>query len=116
MGVFVFCGLVIVGIAWWYSSACKQADRRKQRYARADRENRRYRLRSRNSKPKSNWFNRAAEEAHQLPGFNRLNGLTRNVETSERMIEYVATRHPEKDQRWCIEKAIYDLERDRMAR
>lgn len=45
----------------------------------------------------------------------RLHSLTRNEEVSDRLIGHVQERNPEKDRVWCIEKAIYDIERDRMA-
>lgn len=115
IGVLAFCIGTISALLWWYSESVKQIKKRKERRIDANRKDRNYRPR-RSIKPKSPWLSRAAKDMKRLPGFNRLNGLTRNVETTQRMIEYVAMRHPEKDQQWCIEKAIYDLERDRMAR
>ena len=48
--------------------------------------------------------------------FYRLNELTHNTAIAERLIVQVREKNPTQDYRWCIEKAIYDLERDRMAR
>lgn len=44
---------------------------------------------------------------------SRLDRLTRDRRVSERLIERVEFNHPGKSRRWCIEKAIYDIERDR---
>lgn len=35
-----------------------------------------------------------------------------DIPTAERLIEGLRRRHPDKSDRWLIEKAIYDLERD----
>lgn len=43
----------------------------------------------------------------------KLDRLTRDPSVSERLVQKVAFKHPEKSQRWCIEKAIFDIERDR---
>jgi hypothetical protein len=48
--------------------------------------------------------------------FYRLDTLTHNSETSQRLVERLQQRHPEKSLKWCVEKAICDIERDRMAR
>ena len=116
VGVLAFCIGAIAVLLWWYFESIKQIEKQKKRRMDTNRRNRNYKLRTRSTKPKSPWLSRAAKDIKRSPGFNRLNRLTRNVETTQRMIEYVAMRHPEKDQQWCVEKAIYDLERDRMAR
>ena len=38
-----------------------------------------------------------------------------NVSVAERLVERVRSRHPERSEQWCWEKAIYDIERDRRA-
>lgn len=44
---------------------------------------------------------------------NDLDRLTRDRRLSERLVERIAFNHPNRDRRWCVEKAIYDLQRDR---
>ena len=46
----------------------------------------------------------------------KLDELTRDRSTSERLVRRVSERNPGRSSQWCIEKAIYDIERDRMAR
>ena len=43
----------------------------------------------------------------------RLDALTRSREQSERLVNSVAKRFPGKTRRWCTERAIRELERDR---
>lgn len=35
-------------------------------------------------------------------------------ETAIRLLVSIRTRHPERDEHWCLEKALRDLERDRL--
>ncbi|NER78638.1 MAG: DUF2905 domain-containing protein [Leptolyngbya sp. SIO1D8] len=42
-----------------------------------------------------------------------LDRLTRDRRVSERLIERVEFNHPGRSRRWCVEKAIYDIQRDR---
>jgi hypothetical protein len=35
--------------------------------------------------------------------------------TAERLLTHLQERYPEKSEQWCIEKAIWDLRRDRRA-
>lgn len=44
---------------------------------------------------------------------SRLNTLTKDKDTSQRLIDGVVQKHPERSLHWCIEKAIVDFERDR---
>ena len=44
---------------------------------------------------------------------NKLDSLTRDRRVSERLIERIAFNHPRRSKRWCVEKAIYDIQRDR---
>lgn len=44
---------------------------------------------------------------------NELHRLTRDQRLSARLIERIAFNNPERSRRWCVEKAIYDLQRDR---
>ncbi|MGF1460275.1 MAG: hypothetical protein ACFBSG_14775 [Leptolyngbyaceae cyanobacterium] len=43
----------------------------------------------------------------------RLDRLTKDRRVSQRLIERVELNHPGRSKRWCVEKAIYDLQRDR---
>lgn len=43
----------------------------------------------------------------------RLDRLTKDRRVSERLIERNAFNHPGRSKRWCVEKAIYDIQRDR---
>lgn len=42
-----------------------------------------------------------------------LHRLTRDRRVSERLISQISLAHPQKSRRWCVEKAIYDIQRDR---
>jgi hypothetical protein len=42
-----------------------------------------------------------------------LDRLTRDRRLSARLVERIAFNHPHRSRRWCVEKAIYDLQRDR---
>jgi hypothetical protein len=44
---------------------------------------------------------------------NQLHSLTRDRRVSERLIERISFNHPHRSKRWCVEKAIYDIQRDR---
>lgn len=52
----------------------------------------------------------------EIVAFHRLNELTHNKELTQRLINNVQARNLHRNRLWCIEKAIYDIERDRMAR
>lgn len=61
---------------------------------------------------------RMARIAHNSPGcagaWHQLLTLVQfNVDTAERLVAYQKKRHPNKSDRWCIEKALWDLKRDR---
>lgn len=43
----------------------------------------------------------------------KLDGMTKDQATSQRLVDAVAIAYPGKSRRWCTEKAISDLERDR---
>lgn len=43
----------------------------------------------------------------------KLDRLTRDRRTSERLVQKVAYQYPDRSMRWCVEKAIFDIERDR---
>jgi hypothetical protein len=42
-----------------------------------------------------------------------LDRLTKDRRVSKRLIERIEFNHPGRSKRWCIEKAIYDIQRDR---
>ena len=55
--------------------------------------------------------------ASSLPrSFHKLTELTRDRKTSERLVRRISQMNPGRTADWCIEKAVYDIERDRMAR
>ncbi|MEO0538380.1 MAG: hypothetical protein AAF215_31520 [Cyanobacteria bacterium P01_A01_bin.123] len=45
----------------------------------------------------------------------RLDSLTRDRATSVRLVRQVKQRNHGRSNNWCAEKAIYDLERDRLS-
>lgn len=74
------------------------------------------------------WFGRrrgalrgVASRRRQLAGGGRisprlmreLDRLTRDHRASLRLIERIESNNPGRSRRWCIEKAIYDIQRDR---
>ena len=94
----------------------------------------RKRMRTKSIKPQSPWLKPTIESSQRIvsarptqhrqrkqsgPGgkaFHRLYQLTHNVEIAERLVRRLAEKHPDRDLLWCIQKAIYDIERDRQAR
>ncbi len=92
----------------------------------------RQRTRTGSIKPKSPWLKSAADQSKQpvnsyraqrrpskkneafpAAAFHRLYQLTHNVEIAERLVQNLTEKHPNRDLLWCIQKAIYDIERDR---
>ncbi len=53
--------------------------------------------------------------ANRPANFWELNALTRNEAASERLVEHISQMNPGQTADWCVEKAIYDIHRDRMA-
>ena len=43
----------------------------------------------------------------------KLDRLTRDRRVSERLIERISFNNPGRSKSWCVEKAIYDIQRDR---
>lgn len=58
---------------------------------------------------------RRASVANAVPShlMRKLDHLTRDPRVSERLIERIEFNNPGKSKRWCAEKAIYDIQRDR---
>lgn len=56
-----------------------------------------------------------ARSSNTIPNhlMRELDRLTRDRRVSERLIERIAFDHPGRSKRWCVEKAIYDIQRDR---
>lgn len=54
------------------------------------------------------------DEDSPSPPIKRLNALTHSQEVSDRLVRNLAERYPERPVNWLIEKAIADLERDRL--
>ena len=68
-------------------------------------------LRTRTLKPKSPLLTTSAPTS-----FPNLDALTRNPDTSHRLVADIKVRNPDRTLEWCAEKAIYDIERDRLGR
>lgn len=115
---FVFLGVVLLGVVWSYALALEKGvpwfDWNGQKRGQQRRQGRSPKTSL--ERGKSFQFRRPVAQASCSSLFRRLNELTRNREITERLIQHVSQRHPDKTAEWCIEKAIYDLERDRMAR
>lgn len=45
---------------------------------------------------------------------NRLDSLTKDRRVSDRLVHRLLLQHPGRSEQWAYEKAIYDLERDRV--
>ena len=84
--------MVVGGLVWWLTR-----QRRPQR-----------RLRVTAGRRRS--LTATAAPAHLM---KRLDRLTKDRRVSERLIERVEFNHPGRPKQWCIEKAIYDIQRDR---
>ncbi len=85
-------------------------------------------------KPKSPWLERPRAKAQpsavyparplrqkgngavESSALKKLAALTHSPEVSARLVLSVSQKNPGRTQLWCVEKAIYDIERDRMAR
>jgi hypothetical protein len=52
-----------------------------------------------------------ASEASRRKLYQLLNG---DIEQASRLVQRIQSSHPERSEQWCVEKAIYDLERDRI--
>lgn len=72
-------------------------------------------LRTRSIKPLSPWMGRQIKQP-TTEAFLRLTELTHSEQVSDRLICDNLKRNPDRDELWAAEKAIYDIERDRMAR
>lgn len=69
------------------------------------------------------WLRRRRQPANRLQArssntipnhlMRELDRLTRDRRVSERLIDRIAFDHPGRSKRWCVEKAIYDIQRDR---
>jgi hypothetical protein len=75
-----------------------------------------FRLRTENIKPRSAWLEPKQNKELPTALVLRLDELTHNADTSQRLIAHMRQLHPDRSLKWCAEKAIYDIERDRMAR
>ncbi|MEM6837679.1 MAG: hypothetical protein AAF609_12585 [Cyanobacteria bacterium P01_C01_bin.120] len=54
-----------------------------------------------------------AREAEPIGLILKLDQLTKDRATSERLIDRAVLRYPERSKQWCVEKVIFDLKRDR---
>ncbi|MEL6553590.1 MAG: hypothetical protein AAFQ63_09045 [Cyanobacteria bacterium J06621_11] len=110
------------GVPWmsWGTPTKMRTDKRRAQYQ--------MRLRTKSIKPKSPWLEKSGPQSPWLSGaatgfgdaertaFARLVSLTHSHPISVRTVKSLHKWNPEKTWLWCIEKAIYDIERDRMAR
>jgi hypothetical protein len=85
----ILAGVVLIGVIWWLSR--------------------------KRSLPKRLKRVRSPLGTSPVPGhlMQQLDRLTRDRRVSERLIENIAFNNPGKSKRWCVEKAIYDIQRDR---
>ena len=74
------------------------------------------RLRTHSIKPQSPWLQERKRQGSEGLAFKRLTELTHNADVSRRLILNASDKHVGRSELWYIEKAIYDIERDRMAR
>ena len=89
----IIISVILLGTLWWWL-------RRKHRpFSRLGVPSRRKRVVTSNAVP-----------AHLMRELNR---LTRDRRVSERLIQRIEFNNPGRSKRWCIEKAIYDIQRDR---
>lgn len=59
---------------------------------------------------------RKARNADMTNAWARLNSLTHSPDMTRRLVENLMNKHSHRGELWCIEKAIYDIQRDRMGR
>lgn len=92
----IFLAIVLLGVLGWWLSR-----RRRRLPWRAP-----WKLRRRSAQ---------GARAESVPPrlMQNLHRLTRDRRVSERLIERIAFNNPGRSRRWCVEKAIYDLQRDR---
>lgn len=118
MSVFLSVVIVLIGLSYvrardrrvpWFSLGGTS----KRRKARAPAK---FRLRTENIKARSPWLESKQQAFSSGISFPRLNELTHSAETSQRLVKHMQQMYPDKSLQWCVEKAIYDIERDRMAR
>lgn len=74
------------------------------------------RVRTHSIKSKSPWLHERQKQGDEGLAFKRLTALTHSTEVSTRLIMSASDKHVGHSELWYIEKAIYDIERDRMAR
>jgi hypothetical protein len=81
--------ILLAGLGWWLNRRRKPSKR----------------FRSRSS----------AASTKAIPShlMRELDRLTKDRRVSERLIERIEFNNPGRSKRWCIEKAIYDIQRDR---
>ncbi|MEO1790984.1 MAG: hypothetical protein AAFR25_02015 [Cyanobacteria bacterium J06629_19] len=96
------------GVPWmsWGSQTKIRTDRRRAMQL--------YRLRTKSIKPQSPCLQQTIQQP-ATEAFLRLTELTHSEQVSDRLICDIIRRNPGRDELWAAEKAIYDIERDRMA-
>lgn len=60
------------------------------------------------------WHWERATRQKTLPLKTHLASLAGSPMTAERLIKNIQNNNPTASEQWCVEKAIYDLERDRL--
>lgn len=86
----IVLAVIVLGILWWWFSRRRKPSKR---------------LRSRTSPTSSQTI-----PSHLMRDLDR---LTKDRRVSERLIERIEFNNPGRSKRWCVEKAIYDIQRDR---
>ncbi len=64
------------------------------------------------NQPPGRSVNRSAEYS----ALNKLIALTHSSDVADRLVDRVAEKNPDRSRLWCVDKAIWDIKRDRMAR
>ena len=86
----ILLAIIVIAVLGWWLNRRRQPSKR---------------LRSRSS----------AASAKTIPShlMRELDRLTKDRRVSERLIERIEFNNPGRSKRWCVEKAIYDIQRDR---
>lgn len=86
----ILLAAIVLGVAWWLLSRRRKFSRRSRSYV-------------------------SSASSSNVPShlMRELDRLTKDRRVSERLIERIEFNNPGRSRRWCVEKAIYDIQRDR---
>ena len=113
-------GLIVIGILAVVYSYARAKERGMPWFSWGGREGRLYQLRAAQESMKlvqqaqSPWLYVRHPNGPEAKAFERLTELTHSPEVSQRMMRAAAMNRNSQGELWCIEKAIYDIQRDRM--